>query len=78
MSVREEIEAAIADYSRIFPPPWSLAPNLQLASRALAELTEVERELAYKKRANARLANQYVQAERARQDNAFRRLGELQ
>lgn len=76
MGVREDIEAAIVDYSRIFPPPWSLAPNLQLASRALAELTEVQRELEFKKRSNARLANQYVEAERSRQD-ALRRLGEL-
>jgi hypothetical protein len=39
MSVREEIEAAIADYSRIFPVPYALAPNLELASRALGEAT---------------------------------------
>lgn len=40
-----KIQAAIADYSRIFPPPYALAPNLQLASEALAALGEERREL---------------------------------
>ena len=34
--VRAEITAAIEDYSRIFRVPYSLAPNLALASRAIA------------------------------------------
>lgn len=42
MTLREEIEDAIADYSLMFHPPYSLAPNLSLASRALAELYAVE------------------------------------
>lgn len=40
----EEITEAIRDYSRIFPAPYSLAPNLQLASRAAAVLTELRAE----------------------------------
>ena len=76
MSVREEIEAAIADYTRIFPVPYSLAPNLELASRALAELHEAERQLALKKRSVVRLSDRYVEAERARQ-TAIREAKEL-
>lgn len=34
-----EIEAAISDYIRVFPVPYSLAPNLQLASEASAAVT---------------------------------------
>lgn len=45
MSVRSEIEAAIADYSRIFPVPCELAPNLQLANRALAEASQLLQDL---------------------------------
>ena len=40
-SLREEIEQSIADYSRIFPVPYELAPNLKLASRALGEATAI-------------------------------------
>lgn len=36
--ITERIAEAIADYSRIFPVPYSLAANLQLASEAAAEL----------------------------------------
>lgn len=39
------IAEAIADYSRIFPVPYSLAPNLQLASEAAAELHGLREEL---------------------------------
>jgi len=34
---KERIIAEIADFSRSYPPPYSLAPNLQLASAALAD-----------------------------------------
>lgn len=34
----ERIGEAVADYSRIFRVPYNLAPNLQLASEAAAEL----------------------------------------
>ena len=42
--VKERIVAAIEDYSRIFPPPYSLAPNLQLASAALADYQALQDE----------------------------------
>lgn len=41
----ERIEEAVAGYSRIFRAPYSLAPNLQLASEASAELTAFREEL---------------------------------
>lgn len=41
---KEEIMAAIEDYSRIFPPPYSLAPNLRLASVALADYQALQDE----------------------------------
>ncbi len=41
-----EIEDSIADYSRIFPVPCGLAPNLTLASLALAEARRLESEVA--------------------------------
>lgn len=39
-TLRQEIEWAVADWSRhgLYPPPYALPPNLELASRALAEL----------------------------------------
>lgn len=37
--ILEDIASAIKDYSRVFPPPCGLAPNLQLASEASAALT---------------------------------------
>lgn len=37
-----ELVGAIRDYSRIFPPPHSLAPNLALASRFAAEAYRLE------------------------------------
>lgn len=40
----EDIEAAIEDYSRTFPAPFGLAPNLQLASEASAALTALLKE----------------------------------
>lgn len=42
--VKEEILTAIEDYSRIFPPPYSLAPNLRLASAALADYQALQDE----------------------------------
>lgn len=41
----ERIGEAVADYSRIFRVPHSLAPNLQLASEAAAELHAHREEL---------------------------------
>lgn len=35
--IRDEITAALEGYRRVFPEPYSLSPNLQLAVRALAE-----------------------------------------
>lgn len=43
--ITERIADAIGDYGRIFPVPYSLAPNLQLASEAAAELTALREEL---------------------------------
>lgn len=43
--ITERIADAIEDYSRIFRAPYSLAPNLQLASEASAELTALREEL---------------------------------
>ena len=39
MTIRQEIVAAVANYSRpgLYPPPYALAPNLELANRALGE-----------------------------------------
>lgn len=34
----EQIDLAVADYRRIFPEPCALAPNLDLACRARAEI----------------------------------------
>ena len=41
MSIRTEIEAAIRDYETVFPVPYALAPNLDLANRALAEASGI-------------------------------------
>lgn len=41
---KEEIMAAIEEFSRIFPPPYSLAPNLRLASAALADYQALQDE----------------------------------
>lgn len=38
-TIRKEIEAAIADYSRIWPVPYELSANLLLANRVLTEAT---------------------------------------
>lgn len=38
LTVLDDIEAAVDDYRRIFPEPCALAPNLDLAVRAKAEL----------------------------------------
>lgn len=40
--LRSEIEAAVTDYQRVYPPPHRLAPNLNLAVQALAALDEAE------------------------------------
>lgn len=45
--IRERIEAAIYDYRAVFPRPNPLAPNLQLASEALAELDKIKGMLAF-------------------------------
>lgn len=44
-SIAERIADAIADYRTVFPEPYGLAPNLQLASEAAAELYELRRQL---------------------------------
>jgi hypothetical protein len=64
--LRIEITAAIEDYCRpgLYPPPYQLAPNLQLASLALAEITSLEEQLAFKARTNVRLASRYIEVER--------------
>lgn len=41
-ALRGEIEAAVTDYQRVFPPPLNLAPNLALAVRALSALAAAE------------------------------------
>lgn len=45
MTLAEEIDAAVKEYRAIFPEPYSLPPNLTLATRAVAVLHEL-RELA--------------------------------
>lgn len=42
--LRVEIEAAILDYRTVFPEPYGLAPNLDLASRALSLLLDPDAE----------------------------------
>ena len=42
MTAREEITAALEDYRRVFPEPYSLSPNLKLAVQALAELNAAQ------------------------------------
>ncbi len=44
-SFLEEIDAAVKDYSRVFPVPCALAPNLQLAVEAAAEVRRLQGEL---------------------------------
>ncbi|MFE7605753.1 hypothetical protein ACFU1Q_11385 [Brachybacterium paraconglomeratum] len=44
--LRAEIEEAVDAYQRVFPPPYRLVPNLELAVAALAELDRAEAQLA--------------------------------
>lgn len=41
----ERIDAAVEDYQRFFPPPYSLAPNLQLALEAATEIARLRKQL---------------------------------
>lgn len=43
--ITARIADAVVDYSRSFPVPYSLAPNLRLASEASAELYALREEL---------------------------------
>lgn len=38
--LRNDVKAAVLDFQRIFPPPYRLAPNLDLAVRAIAALDQ--------------------------------------
>lgn len=43
--LKRDIEQAVLDYTRLFPaPPFKLAPNLDLAVRALHEIYRLEDE----------------------------------
>ena len=41
-ALQAEIEAAVVDYRKLFPTPWKLSPNLDLAVRALSALAAAE------------------------------------
>lgn len=41
-----EYDAVVTDYQKVFRPPWSLPPNLDLARRALAERDAMQERLA--------------------------------
>lgn len=52
--LRNDVKAAVLDFQRIFPPPYRLAPNLDLAVRAIAALDQsAERLTAARARRNS-------------------------
>lgn len=65
---RDEVTADVMSYllsvGYTITAPGTVDPKPEEVERKIAEL---ERELAFKKRSNARLANRYVEAERSRQ-----------